>query len=113
MVLVLKHWKSRSSPGIKAGGHRDINPFTVSKTPLPGHPRAAAFSSLDQTSKDNGTAGWSSPVARQAHNLKVVGSNPTPATTGVTLAAPAPVAWGCFRFLAPPLAASSVNSSIR
>src|SRR5690606_1537798 len=29
----------------------------------------------------NGAAGWSSPVARQAHNLKVVGSNPTPATT--------------------------------
>jgi hypothetical protein len=27
------------------------------------------------------TAGWSSPVARQAHNLKVVGSNPTPATS--------------------------------
>ena len=26
------------------------------------------------------TAGWSSPVARQAHNLKVVGSNPAPAT---------------------------------
>ena len=25
-------------------------------------------------------AGWSSQVARQAHNLKVVGSNPTPAT---------------------------------
>ena len=31
--------------------------------------------------EDNSTAGWSSPVARQAHNLKVVGSNPTPATT--------------------------------
>ena len=30
-----------------------------------------------------GDAGWSSPVARQAHNLKVVGSNPTPATTKV------------------------------
>ncbi len=28
-----------------------------------------------------GDAGWSSPVARQAHNLKVVGSNPAPATT--------------------------------
>ena len=28
----------------------------------------------------NFIAGWSSPVARQAHNLKVVGSNPTPAT---------------------------------
>ena len=25
-------------------------------------------------------AGWSSPVARRAHNPKVVGSNPTPAT---------------------------------
>ncbi len=33
--------------------------------------------------KSRGTAliaGWSSPVARQAHNLKVVGSNPAPAT---------------------------------
>ena len=30
-------------------------------------------------------AGWSSPVARQAHNLKVVGSNPTPATKIQTL----------------------------
>src|SRR5262245_21641713 len=28
-----------------------------------------------------GDAGWSSPVARQAHNLKGVGSNPAPATT--------------------------------
>ena len=25
-------------------------------------------------------AGWSSPVAREAHNLEVVGSNPAPAT---------------------------------
>ncbi len=28
----------------------------------------------------NPVAGWSSPVARQAHNLKVGGSNPAPAT---------------------------------
>ncbi len=28
-------------------------------------------------------AGWSSLVARQAHNLKVVGSNPTPATNDI------------------------------
>ena len=27
-------------------------------------------------------AGWSSLVARRAHNPKVVGSNPAPATTG-------------------------------
>lgn len=26
-------------------------------------------------------AGWSSQVTRQAHNLEIVGSNPTPATT--------------------------------
>ena len=36
-------------------------------------------------------AGWSSPVARQAHNLKVRGSNPLPATTDTdTPASPAP-----------------------
>jgi hypothetical protein len=37
-----------------------------------GDPALAVFTDFD--------AGWSSPVARQAHNLKVVGSNPTPAT---------------------------------
>ena len=35
---------------------------------------------IRRTLADDGDAGWSSPVARQAHNLKVVGSNPTPAT---------------------------------
>ena len=30
-------------------------------------------------------AGWSSLVARQAHNLKAVGSNPTPATNFLAL----------------------------
>ena len=29
------------------------------------------------------TAGWSSLVARQAHNLKVGGSNPSPATNSL------------------------------
>ncbi len=28
----------------------------------------------------NLAAGWSSPVAREAHNLEVAGSNPVPAT---------------------------------
>src|SRR6185312_5292864 len=55
MVLRLKARKSRSPPG------------------LPSSPSSrSARNTLD--------AGWSSPVARQAHNLKVVGSNPTPAT---------------------------------
>ena len=39
----------------------------------PGH--------LNQTQQTH--AGWSSPVARQAHNLKVTGSNPVPATTNI------------------------------
>jgi hypothetical protein len=30
--------------------------------------------------RHNNDAGWSSLVARQAHNLKVAGSNPAPAT---------------------------------
>ena len=33
-------------------------------------------------------AGWSSPVARQAHNLKVIGSNPIPATNFVITHSP-------------------------
>jgi hypothetical protein len=41
------------------------------------------LSTISAPQRQDGThigAGWSSPVARQAHNLKVVGSNPTPAT---------------------------------
>ena len=52
MVLHLKVWESKSLPGLLALQYLQIK-----------H-----------------DAGWSSPVARQAHNLKVVGSNPTPAT---------------------------------
>ena len=40
------------------------------------------------------TAGWSSPVARQAHNLKVLGSNPSPATNfGVPDASTSKAVW--------------------
>ena len=39
----------------------------------PIHPRSIPVRPLG--------AGWSSPVARQAHNLKVTGSNPVPATS--------------------------------
>ena len=124
MVLVLKHWKSRSSPGIKAGGQGRapskyyfdglrINPFTsrradpiraallasleTSRKTEPawarrGRPAARAHARKAKTAdaspapeaQQKGAAGWSSPVARQAHNLKVVGSNPTPATTSLT-----------------------------
>src|SRR5271169_4467453 len=64
MVLPLKRRKSRSPPG-------PPNPLQLSLNTLA--PVAGARRGLT-------VAGWSSPVARQAHNLKVVGSNPTPAT---------------------------------
>ena len=67
MVLLLKQWKSRASPGITAREYK--NPFTCLTT----------FHSV---------AGWSSPVARQAHNLKAAGSNPAPATTAIELDTP-------------------------
>src|SRR5690606_3352463 len=52
-----------------------INSLTASP-----HQATPDFAPGPQTPGSNGDAGWSSPVARQAHNLKVVGSNPTPAT---------------------------------
>ena len=61
MVLRLKTWESRSPPNLV----RNEN-TTVSLN--------------DEKKRIKTSAGWSSPVARQAHNLKVVGSNPTPAT---------------------------------
>ena len=64
MVLRLKAWESRSPPG------------------LPGVPEDFLlydFASRLRALAHSGDAGWSSPVARQAHNLKVIGSNPIPA----------------------------------
>ena len=60
-------------------GHRQVCNSHRDKThdPIPQEPRPRATSSTGTYST---TAGWSSPVARQAHNLKVRGSNPLPAT---------------------------------
>jgi hypothetical protein len=55
MVLCLKARESRSPPGLP------IHPRFLPRIPVTA-------------------AGWSSPVARQAHNLKAAGSNPAPAT---------------------------------
>ena len=60
MVLRLKAWESRSLPGFLSTKIKFI--FIII----------------------NNSAGWSSPVARQAHNLKVAGSNPAPATKKYT-----------------------------
>ena len=76
MVLSLKRWKSRSSPGIAASEY-GLNPFTC----LAPRGRLRLRSSEAFALQGYiGGAGWSSPVARQAHNLKVTGSNPVPAT---------------------------------
>ena len=48
------------------------------KMPLPRLSRSGVF--VGGESLPDVGAGWSSPVARQAHNLKVAGSNPAPAT---------------------------------
>ena len=66
MVLRLKARESRSPPGLP-GGQNDC---AKAKRP---------FSNTLFLTENPFDAGWSSPVARQAHNLKVVGSNPTPA----------------------------------
>src|SRR5690348_12545391 len=69
MVLRLKARKSRSPPGPPSTGshttdnRRQRTDHSLSPNPPPQN------------------AGWSSPVARQAHNLKVRGSNPLPATS--------------------------------
>ena len=63
------------------------NPFTT-QIPTPRHHR-----------RNPSVAGWSSPVARQAHNLKVTGSNPVPATTE-TDPTPAPATRRGFRMFA-------------
>ena len=46
-------------------------------------------------------AGWSSPVARQAHNLKVAGSNPAPATnkSNISVVYTGAILRGCVFFL--------------
>ena len=78
MVLCLKAWESRSPP---APHVRHNPPFTFVGLASPRfRPGVCHFSPqvLDGSSH-RADAGWSSPVARQAHNLKVVGSNPTPA----------------------------------
>ena len=44
--------------------------------------RVKACVGSNPTSSFNNNAGWSSSVARRAHNPKVVGSNPAPAIEG-------------------------------
>ena len=67
MVLRLKARESRSLPGQRSQLSMMCGDVISSK--IEAEVRATDIN-----------AGWSSPVARQAHNLKVAGSNPAPAT---------------------------------
>ena len=73
MVLLPKQWKSRSSPGFEAS--------EVSRTHSQRYKSRCRHAERRLLCLG---AGWSSPVARQAHNLKVAGSNPAPATNSLT-----------------------------
>ena len=86
MVLCLKARESRSPPD----PHTAIRPThdVNDADPTPAFPRHARSPAAPpphgvlRRRRDRRPlgAGWSSPVARQAHNLKVTGSNPVPAT---------------------------------
>ena len=85
MVLCLKTRESRSSPGLprtfasssqRQSFSKGSRQWAIGSRP-PNQSRPPAAYCLLPTALD---AGWSSPVARQAHNLKAAGSNPAPAT---------------------------------
>src|SRR5690242_8924166 len=69
------------------------DPFMMLKMPPPSTNSRRRF--CFEYKRFDGDAGWSSPVARQAHNLKVAGSNPAPATNFPLTETPA--AWLLFR----------------
>ena len=75
MVLCLKTRESRWLPG-------QPSPHAQRFKPPSSRPQSRPPSgSVDPVPQGTGIgAGWSSPVARQAHNLKAAGSNPAPAT---------------------------------
>jgi hypothetical protein len=76
MVLCLKTWESRSLPGLQKA---EESSSTGRQRTEDGR-QISVIRPLFSVLRPLFGAGWSSPVARQAHNLKVTGSNPVPAT---------------------------------
>src|SRR3989440_10493537 len=77
MVLHLKVWESRTLPGLPSSEEKATQPNSRVKVPKR---RRGLFAGVAVSKRRSFAAGWSSLVARQAHNLKVTGSNPVPAT---------------------------------
>jgi hypothetical protein len=62
------------------GEHRVLGSLDRTPSGARGYDEKRLPSTSPQAMSYNSRAGWSSLVARRAHNPKVVGSNPTPAT---------------------------------
>ena len=79
MVLLLKKWESRSPPSLPSAQDTGITTQNagIRTSILTPDARNPIYLPRSHTFPH---AGWSSPVARQAHNLKVVSSNLAPAT---------------------------------
>jgi hypothetical protein len=76
-------------------GSEDCKPPAVLR--FSGSALARKAGSAVRLGARHGDAGWSSPVARQAHNLKVAGSNPAPATNfSLAISASCVVGWHAF-----------------
>ena len=98
MVLRLKARKSRSPPDLQKSKTSSQSQKTnkppkrrfccfrgkLSPRQNTGSPERASWDRKIPEAKQTYDAGWSSPVARQAHNLKAAGSNPAPATKIIT-----------------------------
>ena len=87
MILHPKMRESRSPPGLPSHAGSPAPGRCPRAGPPAGRAHAPvalggsrAFDFRAVRSDRPTPAGWSSPVARQAHNLKVTGSNPVPAT---------------------------------
>ena len=83
---LLRQWYfglSRGRVGRRQVFHEDgcqKTPFTMTIPPIKGLHSATLNLISVASAQNTNNAGWSSQVARQAHNLKVRGSNPLPAT---------------------------------
>jgi hypothetical protein len=84
MVLRLKTRESRSLPGLR-NATTNLLITSTAHAETKGRPKAVLLAFKDHTAEQNNAAGWSSPVARQAHNLKAAGSNPAPATKNLSI----------------------------
>ena len=85
MVLVLKHWESRSPPGIIADG-RGTNPFTISKSRCRCKPRGGFFVSGLGASEEGAievrSTSQGRPAARTPDLIRGREAKPTNVGTG-------------------------------